>query len=321
MRLLPVERCPLCQGPGRPLYQGLRDSLFGVEGEWAFSECLASACGLVWLNPAPIPEDLGMAYRSYYTHTPQRSAAFWKLMFGLYHGLCRFPAALFGLRKGQLQARDLYLGDLAPGKLLDLGCGDGQFLARMRARGWEVVGVDFDQAAVAAAWDLHRIRVLQGDLRSLRLPDSEFDAIVLNHVLEHVPSPVAELTECRRLLRPGGSLVSVTPNAHSLGHEWFGPAWRGLEPPRHLQIFAEPSLRACAEKAGFSHVRIFTTNANAAAIFSGSLGLQKKQPLLDRGVPTVRPGRALQAAWLQFKAHGLLTSSPLRGEEIVLIGT
>lgn len=67
--------CYLCGTPGLPIYQGLRDRLFGVWGEWSFKRCQNSGCGLVWLDPMPTEADLGKAYQSYYTHAEAGAAS------------------------------------------------------------------------------------------------------------------------------------------------------------------------------------------------------------------------------------------------------
>jgi len=81
----------------------------------------------------------------------------------------------------------------------------------------------------------------------------------MNHVIEHVHDPLGSLAEIHRVLREGGTLVVTTPNADSWGHRHFGPDWRGLEPPRHLQIFNGNNLVALAQRTGFAQVAFSTT--------------------------------------------------------------
>jgi len=75
--------------------------------------------------------------------------------------------------------------------------------------------------------------------------------ITLSHVIEHVHDPLKLLRQCFELLAPGGRLWLQTPNLRSLGHAVFGPAWRGLEPPRHLVLFDRATLMAALAGAGF----------------------------------------------------------------------
>src|SRR5206468_4239492 len=129
-----------------------------------------------------------------------------------------------------------YLPSMRDGRLLEIGVGSGQMLAAMRTHGWQVEGVDLDPAAVRNA-QAKGLPVKLGTLEEQNYPDCSFDAIVMSHVIEHVPAPVSFLNECRRVLKPHGRLVLITPNSDSLGHRLYDRNWRGLEPPRHLHIF------------------------------------------------------------------------------------
>jgi SAM-dependent methyltransferase len=123
-------------------------------------------------------------------------------------------------------------------------------LQSLKELGWQVEGVDFDPAAVQRA-RTKGLNVHLGTLEDQRFADNTFDAITMSHVIEHVHRPIALFQECHRLLRPGGRLVVVTPNASSWGHRRYGAGWRGLEPPRHLHIFTLSSLAAICARAGF----------------------------------------------------------------------
>ena len=64
----PCPDCYICGTKGQPLCQGLEDRLFGALGRWNLKSCPNPDCGLVWLDPMPIEEDIGNAYETYYTH-------------------------------------------------------------------------------------------------------------------------------------------------------------------------------------------------------------------------------------------------------------
>jgi len=202
------------------------------------------------------------------------------------------------------------------GKLLDLGCGNGRYLALMRDAGWDVTGVEPDPVAAKTAQEEFGIPVTVGTLQDAGLPAGSFDAITLSHVIEHVYDPIALLSECRRLLKPEGKAVIVTPNIKSLGHRKFGISWRGLEAPRHLFIFSLTTLRVCCEMAGL-HVQSIRTSARSAGLIwqeSEMIKRKKESPGLDRGLPS-----RLRGLLFNLREDGLCRASEEVGEELLLI--
>lgn len=131
--------------------------------------------------------------------------------------------------------------------------------------GWDVVGVDFDEKGVLNARS-KGLNVHHGDLVAQEFEGGIFDAVVMSHVIEHVPDPLRILKECFRILKPGGVLVVLTPNTLSLGHKLYGRNWRGLEPPRHLHLFNTNALQNLALDAGFDDVSC-RSSARARKIF------------------------------------------------------
>jgi SAM-dependent methyltransferase len=101
-----------------------------------------------------------------------------------------------------------------PRRVLDAGCGAGEYVVALSEAGYEATGVEYLPEKVAdwAAEHPADGRVLRGDLAALPFPAGHFDGAVLNEVLEHVPDERAALAELRRVLRPGASLVVLSPN-------------------------------------------------------------------------------------------------------------
>ena len=137
------------------------------------------------------------------------------------------------------------------GRLLDFGCGGGKFLAQMHAEGWQVLGVDVSKSVVERIQQELRLPALAGDLSAPQLDGSSFDLITMRQSLEHVHDPREVLRQARRLLVPGGTLIVWVPNIDSLPFRWFGPAWYGLDLPRHLAHFTPSTLRRIVLEAGF----------------------------------------------------------------------
>jgi SAM-dependent methyltransferase len=144
-------------------------------------------------------------------------------------------------------------------------------------------------------------------------PPNVYDAVVMAHVIEHVPDPTALVAEAHRVLQPGGRLVSVTPNARSAGHRAFGRAWRGLEPPRHLHVFTPESLRTVAVRGGFPEPGLRSSARIAAYLSAQSRKFAQGGSGPDDG-PTEAVDRAFQKA-----ERRALSTDPWAGEELILI--
>jgi 2-polyprenyl-3-methyl-5-hydroxy-6-metoxy-1,4-benzoquinol methylase len=266
MNALARAVCPVCGHSGGVIHGELTDGSYGAPGTWQMRRCSSAACGLLWLDPIPSPEALLEAYKDYYTHGDVTAAADPGLAKRAYRFVVACVMALAGVARERREAETMSLGDAPAGRLLDVGCGSGTFLARMAGRGWQVTGVDFDPSAVETARRHPGVDVHVGGIDSLPDDFGPFDVITASHVIEHVDSPGEFLAHCRRLLKPGGRLAIRTPNAGSLGHRLYGPAWRGLEPPRHLVVFTLEALREAAMRRGFEVERLFTSTAMAESV-------------------------------------------------------
>jgi methionine biosynthesis protein MetW len=146
-----------------------------------------------------------------------------------------------------------YVG--GPGRrVLDLGCRDGA-LTEAYAGGNDVVGVDADRDALAAAQRLG-IETHWADLdQSLAFADESFDVVVAGELLEHLRDPVRTVGEIRRVLRRGGTFVGSVPNAFRLKNRLRFLAGRAPESDStHLQMFSVEDVRALL--AGFEATRL-----------------------------------------------------------------
>ena len=108
-------------------------------------------------------------------------------------------------------------GDL----LVDLGCGDGAWIASVGSRYARAVGIDISAGAIASpGGSIETWEFLQRDLNkgSLPFPDGCADGVRANQVIEHVANPLHFVAESFRVLRPGGVFVATTPNVRYLRH-------------------------------------------------------------------------------------------------------
>lgn len=156
------------------------------------------------------------------------------------------------------------------GRLLDIGCGVGVFLEMARGRGWQVAGVDISAYAVQHARDQRGLDARCGVLRDMQFADGSFDVVTMWDVLEHLPDPLAELREVRRVLRPGGCVLINTPNEGSLLKVLARLGYRlslgrlvypvrKLYHQYHLCYFTPDTLRRLLERAGLRVMKLSGT--------------------------------------------------------------
>ena len=129
------------------------------------------------------------------------------------------------------------------GRLLDVGSGTGIFLEEaLRSRRWQVMGVEPTEAAARYSAKALGCEVVTGRFSEVQLPEADFDVITLWNVIEHLPSPTADLRRACQLLRPDGRLVFTVPNVESVEARVFGRHWVGWDLPRHLYLFPRATL-------------------------------------------------------------------------------
>jgi 2-polyprenyl-3-methyl-5-hydroxy-6-metoxy-1,4-benzoquinol methylase len=326
IRVQNVSVCYLCGTEGRLLYGGLRDRLFKAPGVWNFRQCPTVECGLVWLDPMPTEADIPKLYSTYYTHQVDAgkivNIGFKNILANklrrarkrAYYLLLR----LTSLHRERLNLATMYLANIKPGSLLEVGCGNGAFLARMRSRGWQVQGVEVDPTAAKIAEETFGVHVYVGTLEKANYPNASFDALTMNHVIEHVSDPIGLLKGCHRVLKPEGKLIMVTPNINGIGFRRFRQNWRGLEPPRHLHLFSQSSLENIARQASFNVVETWTTPANTEVMALGSTDIQSSGRCDISGIPPL--SRELLSEWLQLRALARYRKDPSSGDEVILKG-
>jgi SAM-dependent methyltransferase len=153
----------------------------------------------------------------------------------------------------------------SPGRVLDVGCGDGRFGAMLkdkldRAEVWGIEPVAAAHAAAAKVLD----HALAGSFdESLGLPDASFDIVVFNDSLEHFPDTMQPLALARRLLKPDGRVIASIPNARYWPHlrrYVFHGEWRyqdaGILDRTHLRFFTHRSILETFDEAGYAVRRI-----------------------------------------------------------------
>ena len=148
-------------------------------------------------------------------------------------------------------------GSPPPWRLLDLGCWVGFLLSEASLRGWETVGVEPSHYASAYARDELGLDVRTGELFSVPLAPSHFDAIVMGDVIEHLPRPGEALDRMAELMAPGGVAWLALPDAGSVVARRLGKRWWSVI-PTHVQFFTRDSIRVLLEARGWEVLDIAT---------------------------------------------------------------
>ncbi len=217
-----------------------QDWWFQLPGDFAWQRC--PDCGLLFLSPRPTIETI----TDYY---PDRYAAYRPAIEDEKWFFMRWKRRRNLRRSIQAVNRRAEIG-----RLLDVGCATGNYLAEMQRFGWSVAGVEIQAEAAEYARARFGFDVFTGDLLASNLPAHSFDVVTLWDVLEHTHYPIAILQEAHRVIKPGGLLVFSIPDPTAVWADRFGPAWIGYDTPRHLYLFHGDSLALLLNQTGFSLV-------------------------------------------------------------------
>lgn len=334
VQCLDVPNCPVDGSPGAVKYAGVRDAYFGTPGRWHYRQ--HDQTGHLWLDPRPDGASIGALYTRYYTHTAKESvqtASLWQQAVSLAlssrlgyprpqktSGLARLISHLPSVAAAaELEVMRIPASET--GRMLDVGCGGGAFLQRMRAAGWNVVGTEPDDNAAARLAPPGDFTIYGSLAELIQAGEAGFDVIVLGHVIEHLPDPVHTLRTLRSLLAVGGRLMLTTPNSVSLGSRIFRDSWRGLEPPRHFNIFSPDSLCQVLNHAGFEIERVSTEVRLARGIWFLSYLARSGRDEIE--VKRSSAHRLLKLAGYAFQLveAGAVTLIPTLGEEIFCVAT
>jgi SAM-dependent methyltransferase len=256
--------CDMCnESTSTPVLTGA-DLRVGVNAQFTLHKC--RNCGLVSLQPAPSDSALAPHYPDF----------LWENVFGADASVSKFDPIIRFLKEHHP----------APGRLLDVGCGPGDFVLAVEKFGWQASGIEISQRQVDAG--VARGAALSVCADFLQFGSAEqYDAITFNHVLEHVRSPRAYLRHARKLLSPSGTLIIAVPNFNSLSRRIFGAYWMHADLPRHLFHFTPRTLTQLLKSAGFRAVQTAFADVEQDSIgMRESLRRWVKYGLLHRPIVT-----------------------------------
>lgn len=225
--------CPICSG--KDTVQELTLNQFNV------LRCVS--CGVQFSYPQPDDETLASIYSENYFLNDREGIPSSEV-----NRLKRETARLYVDKLLSIQNGN------AGSRLLEIGCGTGDFLIEAQARGFEVSGLEVSaHAAAVANMRLGAAAVSHGHLESISMPEAAFDIIVFSDVVEHVRDPKLFLSLVHRCLRPGGSVFIVTPSTDSWSRKLMRRYWMEYK-IEHLFYFNQRSLDLLLRQTGFRDI-------------------------------------------------------------------
>lgn len=333
-----VTDCPICRSQHRVLiHEGITDKVYyATPGSWNLYQC--QQCGAGFLDPRPTPSSIWRAYTEYHTHQSTASdpgtedLGKWRSLrralrngyVNRRYGSCLAPTTwlspiimpVLSRKRNQIDHSIRHLPRRRKNErksVLDIGCGSGTYLRTASELGWNAVGVDPDPNAALLS---NSPNVQRGGLPAISLPSEMFDAVTLNHVIEHVHDPVACLREVFRLCKTGGMVWIATPNLASYGHQYFEENWIGLHPPNHLVLFTHGSIRRALHAVGFEQVS-FSGTYPQSGYFEMSWCLEHGEKPFDTKPRELRIPQRIRGTLTEVKA----ALFPQHREEIVVMAT
>lgn len=237
-----LEKCPVCQSASLSEYKKIKDH--SVSGE-IFSLQKCTSCSFIFTNPRPDEVSVGSYYESeeYISHSNTTKG----LLARIYQLV----------RSRTIRNKRVLIESFAgsKSKILDYGCGTGEFLNEMDQSGWECIGLEPNEKAASHAKDSYQLNV-KSPMDLSELEKGDFQAITLWHVLEHVHKLTDTLALLREKLNDNGIMAIAVPNQASWDACHYSEFWAAYDVPRHLYHFGPNSMGTFLSNSGFKLKKI-----------------------------------------------------------------
>jgi 2-polyprenyl-3-methyl-5-hydroxy-6-metoxy-1,4-benzoquinol methylase len=224
--------CPVCGKSNFTPF--LQSSDFFLTKE-KYTIVICNNCGMKFVNPRPDASEIGKYYESsdYISHDAGKKNG---LNF-LYRQVRNFS-----IKKKYKLVKKYSKGK----KLLDIGCGTGEFIFFCKKNGFDVTGIEPGEKPRSFAQTEYELDVHEeGYLENLFHP--EFDVITLWHVLEHVHLLHERMNKIVEIMNPDGTIIIAVPNSNSWDARYYGKFWAAYDLPRHLYHFSQETMQIFAQ--------------------------------------------------------------------------
>jgi 2-polyprenyl-3-methyl-5-hydroxy-6-metoxy-1,4-benzoquinol methylase len=272
-----MSSCNLCGAPVDP-----ENSLRWRKDGFRIVQC--ASCGLVFRSEPPSYGDLAEIYTSSYFRDDVSTSD--KQGYSDYLGDAE-------LHRHNARRRLRHLERHVPtGRLLDVGCAAGFFVAEARARGWDAEGIDVSSEMVDWGRVTLGVPVSTGTLRELETDTRAFSAITMWDYIEHAIDPVADVARCSELLAEGGILALSTGDVGSPLARLSGSRWHLLTPHHHNYFFSRRTLRRLLTQAGLEILSMRATSSSySVAHLVYKLQTLARIGAIRRAAATIRASR------------------------------
>jgi 2-polyprenyl-3-methyl-5-hydroxy-6-metoxy-1,4-benzoquinol methylase len=282
-----LNKCEICKSKKIKFLFNGKDKLFGIPGEFPLFKC--KNCKTIFLNPQLSYKESEKFYPKDKYHSLENirtegdslktkiNLKLYKIYFSEKNNILKrilFSPVKFVVRGTIIKKRE---------KLLDIGCGSGQFLYEMKSLGLEVYGVepgDFNKEDS----NKYKLNIKNLELIKAKYPKEFFDLITINHVFEHIDNPNETMIEMHRILKKNGTLIIGVPNTNSMAEKIFGKNWLAFDVPRHLFDYSDKNIRFLLEKNKFKVLKIRYNSRPTQFIVSlyFLLNIKKRTGILNR---------------------------------------
>lgn len=258
-----TTECNLCGSNEYHSYWEQNDRRYVLNQNNTFCLVKCCDCGLIYLSPRPKKEHIKTFYPQNFYDPRKKSETHRSLLktIASYAMLDRIVNSRALKEKINIVLKQ----HPKPGRLLDVGCAAGEFLHEMHTLGWSVTGIDISKDMCHYVRSKYGIDVLNKDVENINFPKDSFDCITFWASLEHIYDPMETLHNTNNILKDGGIVIILVPNAESFEEKLF----KRIDPnpidiPRHLYHFSRKTLCRMLVENGFTLRKVihFTFNAS-----------------------------------------------------------